>query len=457
MRVRLALLSALVVCMACGVDTPDANDARAEPASEAQAQNLLLITVDTWRSDHFTTTRGGEELTPFLDSMTRRAVRFSNAQSVGNATSPGVAGILTGWFPFRSGVVENRSIIPSGLPTLGTRLREAGFQTAGFVANPVIGPGFGFEQGFQRYELLAREGHKVPGRAITEVGTAWLADDRWSRGNRFFLWLHYMEPHGPYTPPRRMRELFPTEVFDAPRDIPLKPQGDNLGKGGIPWYQQLYGPMPPSRDGRDYEARYAAEVREMDRQVTRVLQSLETRGLASGTLVILTADHGEALSDDHGYYFSHGNGLTRDQIHVPLVLSYPGVTPGVVDRLVSTADVVPTVLELLGLPEDPELDGTSLLSPRPRPAVSQSGGNLALRSGDWKIEFHGQTGEWSLFDLASDPGETTDLEEAAPERFAELKALLTRVRRRPPVAKPVIRDDPAEQERRKELEALGYL
>ncbi len=133
------------------------------------------------------------------------------------------------------------------------------------------------------------------------------------------------------------------------------------------------------------------------------------------------------------------------------------MTPRVIDRLVSTADVVSTVLELVGLPPDPEMDGVSLLSPEPRPAVSQSGAHLALRSGDWKIEFHGQTGEWALYDLSSDPGETRDLEESAPDKFAELKKLLTEIRRRPPIAKPVIRDDPAEQERRKELEALGYL
>ncbi len=102
--------------------------------------------------------------------------------------------------------------------------------------------------------------------------------------------------------------MFPLDAFDAPRNIPLKPQGDNVGKGAIPWYQQLYGPEEPSRDGRDYEARYAAEVRALDAQVHRVLVTLER--WVDATAVILTSDHGEALGGDHGYYFSHGNGLT---------------------------------------------------------------------------------------------------------------------------------------------------
>jgi len=459
MRRWLAALGILLVCAACGDGAPKTGTGPetglTQTATGDAPRHLLLLTVDTFRGDHFATTRADESLTPHLARFAQEGQRFANAQSVGNATSPGVAGILTGWFPFRSGVIENRSIIQTSVPTLGTRLRDAGFTTAAFVANPVIGPGFGFEQGFQRYTLLPKDGHKVPGRRVTAAGLEWL--ERWNGRDPFFLWLHYMEPHGPYMPPQEMRELFPKEAFEAPTDIPLKPHGDNLGDGAIPFYQQLYGPSPASRDGRDYEARYAAEVREMDRQVARVLSWLEERGLASQTVVILTSDHGEALGDDHGYYFSHANGLTRDQVHVPLVLKSPGISPEVVDRLVSTADVVPTALELLGLPADPELDGTSLLSAEARPAVSQSGNRLALRSGDWKIEFRGQTREWTLFDLAADPDETTDLEESHPERFAELKEMLTRARRRPPLAKPVNRGDPAAEERRKELKALGYL
>ncbi len=186
-RVGSVVLLVLVLCVGCG-GVPDAEEATAEPGTEAVAQNLLLITVDTWRGDHFATTRAGEDLTPELSRFARGAVRFTAAQSVGNATSPGVAGILTGWFPFRSGVVENRSIIPSRVTTLATRLKRAGYETAAFVSNPVIGPGFGFEQGFERYELLPRRGHKVPGEAITEAAIDWLENRR--RQDPFFLWLH---------------------------------------------------------------------------------------------------------------------------------------------------------------------------------------------------------------------------------------------------------------------------
>ena len=454
-RRTLAVLAILLAFAGCGDGAPEAETETARVEREDSPRHLLLLTIDTWRGDHFAASRAGERLTPELARFAREGLRFDNAVSVGNATSPGVTGILTGWFPFRSGLIENRSIIPPAVTTLGTRLRDAGFTTAAFVANPVIGPGFGFEQGFGRYSLLPRDGHKVPGRRITDAGLEWLEGR--AGGSPFFLWLHYMEPHGPYTPPPEMRELFPVEAFDAATDIPLKPHGDNRGDGAIPFYQQLYRQGPASRDGRDYEARYAAEVREVDRQVAQVLAWLEESGLASDTLVILTSDHGEALAGDHGFYFSHANGLTRDQVHVPLVLKAPGVSPGVEEKLVSTADVVPTVLELLGLPADPELDGTSLLSPEPRPAISQSGNRLALRSGDWKLEFRGQTRQWTLFDLAADPGETTNLVESHPERFAELRELLARARRRPPIAPPEIRGDPEAAERRQELKALGYL
>ena len=428
------------------------------------ARNLVLVTIDTWRGDHFGTERAGEPLTPEMSRFAERAVVFTAAHSVADSTSPGVAGILTGLYPFRSGVMENQAVLQPSVPTLATRLQAAGFTTAAFVANPVLGVGHGFDRGFGRYELPPHRGLKAPGEAVNRLALPWLERVRTSRP--FFLWLHYVEPHGPYVPPPDLRALFPVERFTGPAEARLEPDGENRGRTGIPSYQQhyryVYGEPEPSRDARDYAARYAAEVRHVDRLVGEVLAALEARGLLERTVVVITADHGEALAGDQGHWFSHGHGLTQDQIHVPLVLYHPGVEPATVAEPVSNAGVVPTVLELLGLPapspEDPEdpIDGVSLLSPEPRPVVAHTVMASGLRHGAWKLLFHRGAG-WRLHDLAADPAESHDLAAARPELRDELEAALTELRRRPPIALPKLRENVLDREQRRQLEALGYL
>lgn len=463
----LALLMVLAGAAGCVWDVDDPPLSPLAAAGEgpgvatAVARNLVLLTVDTYRGDHFGTERGGLELTPRLSAFAQGARRYTNAHSVGTATAPGVAGILTGLYAFRSGVVENRCVVTPPLVTLAERLRDAGFVTGAVVSNPVIGPGLGFDDGFDRYELAPRGLHKIRGEGVRDAGIAWLGERR--PGERFFLWLHFMEPHGPYMPPPAIRDRLAPESFDGPTTAPLETASRQRGLDGIPVYQQHYhqryrGLHAPSDDPRDYLARYAGEVRRLDDLVGDVLDALEEGGRLADTAVVLTADHGEALADDHGAWFSHGHGVTLDQVHVPLVVRAPGLSPAVVDTPVSTADVVPTALDLLGLPPAEDVDGRVLRRTGREPVVYESPSATALRSGDWKIAHDHRAGAWSLFDLAADPGEATDLASDEPRRLEALRDELKALRRgKPRIAKCLLRDDPRVEEKRKELEALGYL
>lgn len=421
-------------------------------------RHLVLVTADTWRGDHFGTERAGTPLTPGLSRFAAGGVRFTAAHSPGSETSPGTAGILTGLLPRRSGVVVNRHMLPLEVPTLAEVLRDAEFATAAVVANVVLAPGLGFDQGFQGYELV-HHSPKAGAREVTDAALARLEDldGELAEGRRLFLWVHYMDPHGPYLPPEEHRDLFPVEAFDAPRQIPLLSEGNQSGWNGIPAYQQV-GLDSPSRDGRDYLARYAGEVHSLDREAARLLAALEDRDILETAVVVVTSDHGEALAGDHGFYFSHANGLTQDQIHVPLVVRCPGCPEGrVVERPVSTLGVVPTALRLLGVPapEGHVLDGVDLLGEPEHPVYAEGRSEAALRVGRWKAAW-GPDGGARLFDLARDPGEERDLAAAHPERLRELERLLRRLRRRPVVAEP--RDRPrAGEGRREELRALGYL
>ncbi len=443
LRVVAVLLPAIPLAAACGGG-----------ASPDPDRNLLLISVDTWRGDHLFGSRGGVELTPELSRFAGGALTFDEASSAGNATSAGVTGLLTGLLPRRAGVVRNADRLQEAVPTLATRLREQGFETAAFVANPVLASEHGFAQGFERYELLSRTRRQTKGRAeaLSRAALSWLEDRDPSR--RFFLWLHYMDPHGPYEPPAPWDGMFRPEAFEERGPVPLLPRGNQSGYGGIPHYQQVApAGEQPSRDARDYEARYAAEVRSVDAAVGELLADMASRGWLDDTITILTSDHGEALSDDHGYWFSHGHGLTRDQLHVPLLVRCTRCQPGTrVDRPVSTVDVVPTVLELLGLEVPEGLDGHSLLEDRPSPVIGQSPAATSVRDGDWKLTV--MRDRVRLSALANDREEPVATE-SEPERVARLQAAL-REAQRPGLVEPRKRDSlgPDELE---SLRVLGYV
>lgn len=444
---RESLLFAALLAAACSTGSPPET---AEPPFE----NLVLITADTWRGDHFLSERGGLELTPNLARFAERATVFTDASSVGNETMPGLAGILTGLLPHRSAVVTNQHVLPPAVPTLATRLREAGFASAAFVGNFIIGAGVGFERGFDHYELVPRKRplRKPRANQMTAYAARWL--DARPPQKRFFLWLHYMDPHGPYQPPEEHVVQFDVDSFEAEDDIPLQPRGTQSGKGGIPFYQQA--PREPSRDGRDYLMRYAAEVRFLDQEMGRFLEILESRGLLENTVVVITSDHGEALAGEHGYYFCHSAGLTQDQIHVPLVLYYPGVRQGaVVERPVSTLGVAPTVLALLGLPApEGELDGIDLHSEQEIEVVSQGRHQFAIRLGDWKLRAKGR--ELELAHLERDPLESEDLTDLDPQKAQSLRRRFLQLRKRKPLTETVTRRSLSAEERQA-LKALGYL
>lgn len=448
LRAGLLAWTAALWLAACGDGGSDGT-APSEPA----LRHLILITVDTWRQDHFLAERAGVPLTPRLAELAGSALRFTQASSVAAATSSGTSGILTGVLPGRSGVLRNDHVLPVPLPTLGSVLREAGFATAAIVANPVLAPGNGFDKGFESYELVARQPplRKARAEAVTDRALARLGELR--SAERFFLWVHYMDPHGPYQPPAEQLELFPLEAFEAPPDIPLLAESDNSGLRGIPFYQH-YGMSPAPRDGRDYLRRYAAEVRYFDHQVGRFLEALREGGVLEDAVLAMTADHGEAMAGEHGYFFSHGNPHSQDQLHVPLLLSCRECGTGAVERPVSTVDVLPTVLALLGV-DAPENDGRSLLAERVGPVVSQSSVEITLRDGAWKSRFRGR-GKIQLFNLAEDPAEAHDLAESERERLRAFRRQLAAVRRLPLVAESSLRGELSDEER-KTLEALGYL
>ncbi len=414
----LPLLASLALS-ACGRD-------RAAPASPATRPSLLLVSIDTLRADHLGAYGAKGVETPNLDALARDGVLFERALTPVPITLPSHATLLTGWFPHRHGVRDNALYrLPPGPQTLGSLLQAAGYDTAAVVAADVLDRQYGLDRGFRVYEdAVGARGLSIAERPAGAVTDAALRVATTLRAP-FLLFVHYYDPHAAYQPPAPWAERF--------RDRP-----------------------------------YDGEVAYVDSELGRLLRDVRAR--VSDPVVAVTSDHGEGLGE-HGEA-THGPFVYQATLQVPLIVAARGRWPAGrrVGDVVSTADLLPTLLDLVGVPVPASLDGRSLTGavdgrpspPRTLPIESEFGFN----SYGW-APLYGITdgaSKWidapevELYDLAADPGETRNLAKQRGEeagRLAELwRRTVTEDRRAAPGAPASTAE---EADRMGRLRSLGYV
>ncbi|HXK21624.1 MAG TPA: sulfatase [Myxococcota bacterium] len=333
-------------------------------AKPAPPRGLLLVTVDTLRADALGAYGAQGGLTPHLDDLAHDALVFDAAYAPAPFTYPSIAAILSGRYPGALGIQTNLSQIPPDVSTLASALAAHGFRTGAVVSSYVLRGKARLAHAFDIYDDTLSPSAKPGGlqerTAPATTDAALAALDRLlgaqpGEPTRFFLWVHYQDPHGPYTPPpelaARARALEP----DAGR---LEPLPTNHGGHGIPAYQVL----GDEREVAAYRAAYHGEVAYLDAEIGRLLGGLADRKLRDETLVVFTADHGEALGE-HDVFFAHGHDLTDELTHVPLFFAGPGVDPGRRSDVASLVDLYPTLLaRLVGDPGAADLPGRDLLA-----------------------------------------------------------------------------------------------
>jgi choline-sulfatase len=397
--------------------------------------NVVLITIDTLRTDRVSSY--GSELvdTPNIDSFASDGVLFSNAASTVPFTLPAHSSILTGLYPPGHGVRENVGYtLDDSIPTLAEVLSEGGWNTAGFVSAFVLdrrwGIGRGFDHYFDDFDLaefdtpnlgsVQRSGDVTIGEAV-----------RWIDGRPqdapFFLWLHLYDPHDPYTPPEPFKSMYPNRPYEG-------------------------------------------EVAYTDSLIGDFRRSLEERGLLDRSLVILTADHGEGLGD-HGEA-SHGFFVYDTTIHVSLIVRPPvgSVAGRVVDSAVSHVDIFPTILDSVGLAAPKAVHGQSLLPliegknvELDRAVYSESLYPLlhygwaplrAIRTDNRKLISAPRP---EVFDVVADPREHRDLSHEQPAVTLELEERLSELRAKIESDAPATGAAPdIDSETLAQLQALGY-
>jgi len=394
--------------------------------------NILLISLDTVRRDHCSTYGYERATTPNLAVVAKQGTSFDLAYAPTSTTGPTHATIFTSLYPIAHGVVKNGLILSAKHETLAEILRRTGYQTCSIVSSFVLHSKFGYAQGFTHYDdsfphpestvkLQAWDGHHVEEAFDRRAYYATSRAIRWLKERRdpnrpFFLFVHYFDPHDPYTPPG---------VF-AGRFAPGEASEDSLEKNiGL----------------------YDGEIAFTDQEVGNLLSSLEWIGLEDETLVVVFSDHGEGLMD-HGH-MNHGVDIYEEAVRVPLLFRWPNRVPQgrVTSAPVGLVDLAPTILDLVGIGAGGgsfqgrslagSISGETALDPeRPiylyrrhceegyRQDVWVKGEKFGIRAGVWKYIEGREEGTKELFNLESDPRETTNLYDAAPEKADELGSQL---------------------------------
>lgn len=398
----------------------------------AGVSRIVLITIDTLRADALGCYGTSGTLTPHLDRLASRGIRFEQAISPSSWTLPSVASIMTGLSVPAHGATTTSSALPDAASTLAACLRDAGYATGAVGVNPHLAARRGLERGFDQYDFYPRSvtpwdtlGGRIR-KALRPFDFLGVANSsqvtglalQWMRRHRdrpFLLWCHYFDPHVPYTPP-------PAFMPDPPP-----------ARGFRTWFEDVggirTGRFDPSDEERDWiRELYLAEVRYVDREVGRLLDGLARLGPPEETLIILTSDHGEEFWEHDA--FEHGHSLHREVLHVPWLIALPGrLAPAVIHEPVSLTSLPPTVLSLLGLAYDPAAFSEAALpieNPDPVLPPVFSAGILygphaeAVIDENWKLIRTPSESRSQIFDLARDPEEARDRLAHDPERAAEL-------------------------------------
>ncbi len=398
----------------------------------AENLNLLLITVDTLRADHVGI-YGGKAKTPVIDQLGRSGVLFTNAYSHVPLTLPSHCSLLTGTLPLFHGVRDNGYRLPDVNRTLADILKAKGYRTAAFVGAFPLDSRFGLDKGFDTYDdsygsknlqrdlsFVERKAEEVNSKAVD-----WLDKNK---AHKFFMWVHYFDPHAPYEPPSPFREEY-------------------LG------------------------IEYDGEIAYTDLMIGWFLEKLRQWNLMDNTLVVLTSDHGEGLGEHQEK--THGIFIYDATLHVPLIFSNPKILCGsrIVSDQVGLVDVMPTILDLLNIPPEPNIQGRSLKSAiidrktlRDREVYIES--VAAMLDRDWAPLQGLRTKDWKyieaplpeLYDLRKDPRETVNLIEKNPRVAQRLQTKMWEtIAKNSSIASSKIQRPEMDKETQERLKSLGYI
>jgi arylsulfatase A-like enzyme len=459
-----------------------ASSCRPQTATPPETRrNVLLITIETLRADHVGAYGYERNTTPNLDRLARQGALFRTTSTQAPFTLPSITSVMTGLTPSRHGVRNHPGTLTPDHTTIAERLHDAGYQTAAMTRHTWLRPKSGLDQGFEEYDN-AKLAAGLDARSLSLAAIDWL-ERRRDPDRPFFLWLHFLDPHLPYTPSYPYAVLYRDahredpqvkhlrSMIDLPRDDFMPTPYADLSGG--PYYDLVfpYYPDNPALLDLGFQRRsrgsiffgkrrydqgtvqdmvdlYDGAITYTDDNLGRLMKELADLGLEDSTIVAVSGDHGESFGE-HGLYFTHDFTLYDEVLSVPLVLRLPGVIhPGtVVDQQVRLMDLAPTLLDLAQVPPLDDVEAVSL-APLLRgesldflDAFAENAPERRMFPENDRVYLPGNRGKWrsirterwklikiphpdgdryELYDLVDDPGETRNLYAELPGEAKKL-------------------------------------
>lgn len=410
-------------------------------------KNVVLIMIDTLRADHLGVYGYKRNTSPWMDSFAKQNNYATRAIAVAPWTAPSVASILTGLSIARHGhnpdfveanAKKKGQMLRDDVDTLAELMKSKGYQTAGSSSNPWISREFKFDQGFDKF-FYQRKG--TTENTLADAKTA-LEGFQQNPNQKFFLYVHILDPHGPRTPSAEYAAMF-------------------TGKAE--------GTFPYNDDIQHKVNLYDAEIRSVDDQLAQFFELLKSKGLYDDSVIVVVSDHGEQF-DEHGD-FGHGKMLHIEEVHIPFMVQCPGKHL-VVNDVVSNLDVTPTIIDCSGVSVANKFDGISIFDQKgiqnragayssvrrsyiQEAFTSNDGNRLIMTKGrpkenikDWGVK--------GLFDMVKDPWEINPSFD--PQHVAEMRGYLESAKRQTsPASAPKIESKEVSNEAVEQLETLGYI
>jgi arylsulfatase A-like enzyme len=419
-----------------------------DPAGTQRPSKIVLITIDTLRADHCSFYGYERATTPFLEELASRSTVFENTYSTSSWTAPSMASIFTALPPRSHGViggilwngkVAGQDCLSDDFSTLAEVLAQHGYETFGVSTNAHLTSATGFAQGFAALtELWFEEASVATAEAVKFA-------DRLDASSRYFLWVHYFDPHEYH-----QREPWYGDYRRQRQDAPVR-RDATAPEGAVELLEDLVD-------------RYDSSINYTDQSLRALFSRLD---LESDALVIVTADHGEAFFE-HGNY-AHGQTLFEEEIRVPLIVRLPGQSQGKrVQSRVSLLDIYPTILDAAGMRAPARLAGVSLLpAARGEPMADRmivaeldkrKIADRTLTWGRWKLYQKEKPDRGvRLFDLRDDPAERHDLSADEPDRVEDLQRRWNTWSGTWPRYTAPTKAAPYGEDQLKQLRALGYV
>ncbi|MCI0616537.1 sulfatase-like hydrolase/transferase, partial [bacterium] len=393
------------------------------PLQISERFNFILISIDTTRADAIGVYGNEQIKTPIIDSFARDGTLFRNAVAHVPLTLPSHATLMTGLLPARNGVRDNHGYrLKQTIPTLASLLRDKGYKTAAFVSTVILDHRFGLNHGFEIYNDFIQYGSQQSVNPQNErIASATVAEAvNWlsaNQQNRYFLFVHFYDPHAKYDPPEPYKSNFSNPYF--------------------------------------------GEIAYVDSQIGVLLQSVRD---LKNTVILITADHGEGLGE-HGE-LGHGLFIYDSTIRIPFLIKGPGIARGKkIMQQVQMVDVLPTFLDLVGIQIPEGLDGRSLLplldgmSWSEYPAIVETEYPLGI---GWSPLYAARSSQWKVIDapqpefynIKEDPKEMKNEERKSDSSVRSLSDKLQKYKKIPPMNEKSNSEDAELQE---QLRSLGYL